>query len=50
MQPAGRVTAVEGPTTRHVALYGYDTKPGTTSSELLKAFRYGRTQPEALPA
>ncbi|MGQ0830997.1 MAG: HalD/BesD family halogenase [Microthrixaceae bacterium] len=45
-----RVTPVVGPTTRHVALFGYDTKPGTMSSELLKSFRYGRTQPEPLPA
>ncbi len=45
-----RVTEVRGPVPRHVALFGYDTKPGTTSSELLKSFRYGRTQPESLPA
>jgi hypothetical protein len=45
-----RVTPVVGPTPRHVALFGYDTKPGTTSSELLKAIRYGRTQPEPVPA
>lgn len=44
-----RVTPVVGPTTRHVALFGYDTKPGTMSSELLKAIRYGRTEPEPLP-
>jgi hypothetical protein len=37
-----RVTAVTGPTPRHVALFGYDTKPGTMSSELLKLVRYGR--------
>jgi hypothetical protein len=37
-----RVTPVTGPTPRHVALFGYDTKPGTTSSELLKLVRYGR--------
>jgi hypothetical protein len=45
-----RVTPVSGPTPRHVALFGYDTKPGTTSSEVLKAIRYGRTQPEPVPA
>lgn len=45
-----RVTPVEGVTTRHVALFGYDTKPGTMSSELLKAIRYGRTEPHPLPA
>lgn len=44
-----RVTPVVGSTTRHVALFGYDTKPGTMSSELLKAIRYGRTEPEPLP-
>jgi hypothetical protein len=44
-----RVTPVEGPTARHVALFGYDTKPGTMSSDLLKAIRYGRTGPEPLP-
>lgn len=45
-----RVTPVVGATTRHVALFGYDTKPGTMSSELLKAIRYGRTEPEPIPA
>jgi hypothetical protein len=38
-----RVSPVTGPTPRHVALFGYDTKPGTMSSELLKLVRYGRT-------
>ena len=45
-----RVTAVEGSTPRHVALFGYDTKPGTMSSDLLKAIRYGRTEPEEIRA
>jgi hypothetical protein len=45
-----RVTPVEGDTVRHVALFGYDTAPGTMSSELLKAIRYGRTEPEARPS
>jgi len=34
---------VEGDVPRLVALLAYDTKPGTCSSELLRAFRYGRT-------
>ena len=37
-----RVSAIEGPTTRLIALLGYDTKPGTMSSERLKLRRYGR--------
>ena len=37
-----RVTPVVGPTPRYVALFGYDTKPGTMSSDLLKQVRYGR--------
>lgn len=37
-----RVTPVTGSTPRHVALFGYDTEPGTVSSELLKLIRYGR--------
>ena len=37
-----RVTAVVGPVPRYVGLFGYDTKPGTMSSELLKVVRYGR--------
>jgi hypothetical protein len=45
-----RVTPVVGPTPRHVALFGYDTKPGTMSSDLLKQIRYGRTEPEPAPA
>jgi hypothetical protein len=38
-----RVTPIEGDVARLVALLAYDTKPGTSSSELLRAFRYGRT-------
>ena len=38
-----RVSPIRGSTPRLVALFGYDTKPGTMSSELLKAVRYGRT-------
>jgi hypothetical protein len=42
-----RVTRIEGSTSRYVALFGYDTKPDTMSSELLKLIRYGRTEPLA---
>jgi hypothetical protein len=38
-----RVSPIRGATPRLVALLGYDTKPGTMSSDLLKAVRYGRT-------
>jgi hypothetical protein len=37
-----RVSPIEGATPRLVALLGYDTKPGTMSSDLLKEVRYGR--------
>jgi hypothetical protein len=37
-----RVSPIAGPTPRLVALLGYDTEPGTMSSDLLKAVRYGR--------
>jgi hypothetical protein len=40
-----RVSPIHGTTNRLVALLGYDTHPGTMSSELLKAVRYGRTEP-----
>ena len=39
-----RVTPVEGTTDRLVALLGYDTRPGTCSSEILRLVRYGRTE------
>jgi len=39
-----RVTPIEGDVPRLVALLAYDTKAGTCSSELLRAFRYGRTE------
>jgi hypothetical protein len=42
-----RVTPVEGARPRYVGLFGYDTKPDTTSSELLKQIRYGRSEPLA---
>ena len=38
-----RVSPIAGATPRLVALLGYDTQPGTMSSELLKEVRYGRT-------
>lgn len=37
-----RVSPISGSTPRLVALFAYDTKPGTMSSDLLKAVRYGR--------
>lgn len=37
-----RVTPIEGPTARYVALLGYDTRRGTCSSEILRLVRYGR--------
>lgn len=40
-----RVSPIAGGTTRLVALFGYDRKPGTMSSDLLKMIRYGRTEP-----
>ena len=40
-----RVSPIHGPTPRLVGLLGYDTKPGTMSSELLKEVRYGRVGP-----
>jgi hypothetical protein len=45
-----RVTPVVGDTARHVALFGYDTRPGTMSSDLLKQIRYGRTEPDPVLA
>jgi hypothetical protein len=37
-----RVSPIRGTTPRLVALFGYDSRPGTMSSELLKEVRYGR--------
>jgi hypothetical protein len=37
-----RVSPIEGSKPRLIALFGYDTKPGTTSTDLLKLRRYGR--------
>ena len=42
-----RVTPIEGERPRYVGLFGYDTKPDTMSSELLKQIRYGRSEPLA---
>jgi hypothetical protein len=37
-----RVSPIHGATPRLVGLFGYDTEPGTMTSELLKEVRYGR--------
>ena len=39
-----RVSPIEGSEPRLIALFGYDTKPGTMSSDLLKQRRYGRVK------
>jgi hypothetical protein len=44
-----RVSPVLGRRWRHVGLLAYDTKPGTIGSDLLRADRYGRTEPFAQP-
>ena len=44
-----RVSPIRGPRLRHVGLLAYDTKPGTTGSDLLRMNRYGRTEPYAVP-
>ena len=44
-----RVSPVQGRRWRHVGLLAYDTKPGTMGSDLLRADRYGRTEPLATP-
>lgn len=41
-----RVSPIQGPTPRYIALLGYDTKPGTMSSDRLKQRRYGRIHPK----
>jgi hypothetical protein len=45
-----RVTPIAGSTLRLIALLGYDTEPGTLSSDRLKLARYGRTEPIAAVA
>jgi len=37
-----RVTPIRGTTSRLMGLFGYDSKPGTMSSEYLRKIRYGR--------
>ena len=44
-----RVSPVSGNRYRHVGLLAYDTEPGTVGSDLLRADRYGRTEPFAAP-
>ena len=44
-----RVTPVLGDAARYVALLGYDTQPGTCSSDLLRQVRYGRTRARRSP-
>jgi hypothetical protein len=44
-----RVSPVEGDRPRMIALFGFDTKPGTISSDRLRLGRYGRTTPYASP-
>lgn len=39
-----RVSPIRGRTERLVGLLAYDTKPGTTSTELLRLSRYGRAR------
>lgn len=39
-----RVTRIEGNRLRLIALFGFDTKPGTISSAYLRRIRYGRTE------
>ncbi len=38
-----RVTAIEGRKSRLMGLFGYDSKPGTMSTEYLRKIRYGRS-------
>ena len=45
-----RVSPVGGSTERRIMLLGYDTKAGTTSSDLLKLVRYGRIESLDPPA
>ena len=44
-----RVSPIGGDRLRHVGLLAYDTVPGTMGSDLLRADRYGRTEPFATP-
>ncbi len=40
-----RVTPIQGPVSRLIGLFGYDSKPGTVSSDYLRKIRYGRSTP-----
>ena len=44
-----RVSPIKGGRWRHVGLLAYDTRPGTMGSDLLRADRYGRTEPFESP-
>lgn len=44
-----RVTPVEGPVPRYVALLAYDRRPGTDSTDQLKMNRYGRLPGDPVP-
>jgi hypothetical protein len=44
-----RVSPIKGSRWRHVGLLAYDTQPGTVGSDLLRADRYGRTEPFERP-
>ena len=44
-----RVSPISGTTMRHIGLLAYDTKPGTTGSDVLRMNRYGRTEPFDAP-
>jgi hypothetical protein len=44
-----RVTRVAGDKLRLIALLGFDTKPGTQSSDYLRRIRYGRTEGTQTP-
>lgn len=39
-----RVTRIEGDTLRLIAIFGFDTEPGTVSTDYLRRIRYGRTE------
>lgn len=47
MHSLHRVSPVEGPHARQVALLAYDTRPDADSSDLFKRVRYGRSAPVA---
>ncbi len=45
-----RVSPVEGPVARKVALFAFDTRPDTDSKDLFKLVRYGRSEARTPPA